>query len=77
MKTEWISVKEKLPSFGESVICYYTPRTPVMEGKIIGILKRQDTLDIPSGMLRLFDENGFALAAKVTHWMPLPQPPTN
>lgn len=74
---KWISVDKKLPEFNKQVLCFYAPKHPLMEGRIIGILKRHDRLDIPvtSGLLRNFDENGFAMASKVTHWMPLPEPP--
>lgn len=74
---EWIKCSDRLPEPGSKVICYYFPKAPVMEGRIVGILTRHDRLEISvaSGLLRHMDENGFALAAQVTHWMPLPNPP--
>lgn len=72
----WISVKDKLPELNQIVFIYYYPKHPVMEGRIYGISKRHDLLEIPvsSGLLKNFDENGFAMASEVTHWM-LPEPP--
>lgn len=71
---EWISVKDQLPAFEEYVICYYYPRAPLMEGRIIGLLRRIKVSD--NSLLRgLADKNQFGMASEVTHWMPLPKPP--
>ena len=73
---EWISVKDRLPEFEEKCLAYYFPKSPVMEGRIIGILRRIDAPD--KKMLRgLTDANQFTMAAEVTHWMPLPEPPNS
>lgn len=70
---EWINVKDELPKTGISVLCYYYPMSPVMEGRIIGISRRVEAMN--ERIRRYIDNNGFANAAEVTHWMPLPPPP--
>ncbi len=58
--SEWISVKDRLPEFGETVL--------VFEGKVfIAIYKK-------SGFIKhCFDLEHYA--EDVTHWQPLPAPP--
>lgn len=59
--SEWISVKDRLPDANESVLCYfhYGPNFPAV------ICENEY---IGSGMW-------MADGSKVTHWMPLPEPP--
>jgi uncharacterized protein DUF551 len=72
----WISVEKKLPEYEVQVLCYYTPQHPFINGKMIGILRRYDLTDMNKFVSRArFDENGFGMASKVTHWMPLPDEP--
>lgn len=60
-KSEWISVKERMPEKGEMVLCYfkYEPESPdvICENTYHG------------GKLWLSE------GSKVTHWMPLPELP--
>ena len=62
----WISVKDKLPEIGKSVLIYY----PKWDGDEIQVAKLED-----DGMM--FDICGeFNVGTGViTHWMPLPEPP--
>lgn len=64
-KQEWISVKEGLPERRTNVLCYYQyePESPnvICENTYYG---RKH-----GGGLWLSD------GSKVTHWMPLPEPP--
>lgn len=62
----WISVEERLPEEGQTVVCYvpnlglrFASKLPAILSKPIGIR--------PEGC------HGFDEA--VTHWMPLPEPP--
>lgn len=62
----WISVKDRLPEIGKSVLIYY----PKWDGDEIQVAKLED-----DGMM--FDICGeFNIGTGVvTHWMPLPQKP--
>lgn len=63
---QWISVKERLPEIGRSVLIYY----PKWDGDEIQVAKLEG-----DGMM--FDICGeFNIGTGVvTHWMPLPEPP--
>ena len=63
---QWISVKDRLPEIGKSVLIYY----PKWDGDEIQVAKLED-----DGMM--FDICGeFNIGTGViTHWMPLPEPP--
>ena len=73
--SEWISVEDRLPEIAEHVLAYYYPKSPAMEGRIIGIKHRFDLSTSPMFIKSKCDENGFGNCSKVTHWMPLPEPP--
>jgi len=62
----WVSVKDRLPEIGKSVLIYY----PKWDGDEIQVAKLED-----DGMM--FDICGeFNIGTGVvTHWMPLPQKP--
>lgn len=66
VKPDWISVKDRLPEIGKSVLIYY----PKWDGDEIQVAKLED-----DGMM--FDICGeFNIGTGVvTHWMPLPQKP--
>lgn len=63
---QWISVKDRLPETGKSVLIYY----PKWDGDEIQVAKLEG-----DGMM--FDICGeFNIGTGVvTHWMPLPEPP--
>lgn len=63
---KWISVKDRLPEIGRSVLIYY----PKWDGDEIQVAKLED-----DGMM--FDICGeFNIGTGVvTHWIPLPEPP--
>lgn len=65
-KIQWVSVKDRLPEIGKSVLIYY----PKWDGDEIQVAKLED-----DGMM--FDICGeFNIGTGVvTHWMPLPEPP--
>ena len=60
-KNEWISVKDRMPEQNEQVLCYYhyEPKSP-------------DVI-----CQNTYFNNGIWMSetSKVTHWMPLPEPP--
>ena len=62
---QWISVKERLPEIGRSILIYY----PKWDGDEIQVAKLDDDM--------LFDICGEfdVRLGVVTHWMPLPEPP--
>ena len=70
----WVSVKERLPEYGLRVLCYYTPKQPIMEGRTMGILRRIELPKQAEHMRRLLDDNDFELAAEVTHWKSIEPP---
>lgn len=78
MKTEWISVKDKLPEPGELVLCYF-------DGILNEYYRMKKKNDTVSGfgtskhhvVRELITKNGERWADEgVTHWMPLPEPPS-
>jgi hypothetical protein len=56
----WISINEKLPEVGQFVLVYTETRS----------------FSPTYEMVTKFSKYGFEGAANVTHWMPLPEPPT-
>ena len=62
---EWISVEDRLPSIGETVIFFGV--AGVMVGFFSGHNTRHSVWKSHSGYVLWDDE--------VTHWMPLPEPP--
>ena len=58
--TNWISVKERLPEPYVRVLCYYSGRGGVRISEMFG--------SVPEFGLE-------TMYGKVTHWMPLPEPP--
>ena len=67
MKSEWISVKDETPDFGEDVWIY----APEIRKATIGSLKRLDSSGLTWERADGFEGN------RVTYWMPLviPSPP--
>lgn len=63
---KWISVKERLPEIGRSVLIYY----PKWDGDEIQVAKLEDD----EMMFDICGEFNIGTGA-VTHWMPLPKPP--
>lgn len=62
---EWISVKDRLPEVAVQVLTYY-------EDEIWGNGMRIDVIGI--GKDKVFRAAN-TFGQKVTHWMPLPEPP--
>ena len=63
---QWISVKDRLPEIGKSVLIYY----PYWGGDEIQVAKLEDD----EMMFDVCGEFNIRVGA-VTHWMPLPEPP--
>ena len=61
---EWISVKDRLPEIGRSVIAYNAPAKCAAEAMYKG-----------EGRFLQFRWSARLQEHEVTHWMPLPQPP--
>lgn len=59
--SEWISVKDRLPNKGEVVLCFfkYEPESP----------------NVVCENLYYGSKIFMSDSEKVTHWMPLPEPP--
>lgn len=64
LELKWISIKERLPADGQRVILI-NEKSPSIT--LQGIYKKDETPDT----IRVL---GFGIG-KVTHWMPLPEPP--
>jgi len=63
---QWISVEDRLPSVGKGVLACQDKKVYYAELKV-GMLTRRDCwYSITYGIL-----------LHVTHWMPLPEPPTD
>lgn len=66
-QSEWISISERLPECHTKVIIYYN------DNQSLGIYDELDEWNV-------FYSNGLKTenpANKITHWMPLPEPPKN
>lgn len=64
----WISVKDRLPELGEEVLVYYHWINPPEKGSI-----GKDSMHIRDiSMNPVWKKHP---GGKVTHWMPLPEPP--
>lgn len=64
METKWISVKERLPRYAERVILYDSNHRVIYTGI------REST----GANGEVFTET-MEYSRRVTHWMPLPEPP--
>lgn len=58
---KWISVKDRLPEEGETVLCYY-------ESDLMGVCTRLHEIWEDSYGYWESDD-------AITHWMPMPEPP--
>ena len=67
---EWISIKDKLPDYGEGVLLY-SPNTPNYTGRVG---ERRFT-DKEGDHYFIADGSGDKIKWPVTYWMPLPDPP--
>jgi hypothetical protein len=63
MKVEWISVNDRLPEIGDKVLIYCSS-----QGQLIAYLSYEKQ------WIHVFD--GSYLYLNITHWMPLPEPPS-
>jgi hypothetical protein len=64
---EWISVKDRLPEDNERVLVYHD------DGVIRFGINKDGFADVVSSLY--LKHNHKTCFAKVTHWMPLPEPP--
>ena len=68
-QNEWVSVEERLPDFDVPVLVYVKD---IFDNKgTISITKYTITYDLTNNWLG-YENSSF----KITHWMPLPAPPT-
>lgn len=86
-KHQWISVKDRLPSQDGYYLVAYKLQTipPIWQFNVYPFaldLYKTDKFDFPrkkykgkSGFYFYDSEYGFCEDSRVTHWMPLPQPP--
>lgn len=83
MKTEWISVKDRLPEFEQKVLLFdhwhthWMPLPEKQERKDIrvGYLSEVTTRNSQQGIVKDCEWKGTEFAFNITHWMPLPEPP--
>lgn len=72
MNSEWISVKEQLPIDGELVLTIATPSHSIYKPEYrLDYIVRFPEEGKYIWVCRLEDES-----PRVTHWMPLPNPPS-
>ena len=69
--TKWISVKDKLPELNKSVLTYSLPKGDITIAELPA-----GYINHPDSRLPLF-MGGFRGLIEVSHWMPLPEPPTD
>ena len=65
--TKWISVKDRLPDQAVNVLLHYAENT-----------RRPTVFSYNTMAVGCYDYGGFIVegcCVKVTHWMPLPEPP--
>lgn len=77
MRNEWISVKDRLPEIkpcneSDFVLCYQKPDYGMMAAPEIWIFYLCKYDHMKSAQWRFIGENN---PGKITHWMPLPEPP--
>jgi hypothetical protein len=75
-KQEWISVKDRLPEFGEKIYCRRNTDTVLAwDGYeyVMGYFTHHSRLDEVE--FNGVDEDGNYMVKTPTHWMPLPEPP--
>lgn len=68
---EWIKCSERMPEEGQEVIVMDNDRGKVQSGMIL-------ETGYPAGMGNVFVDfnEEYYQVTNVTHWMPLPEPPT-
>jgi len=69
--SEWISVEDRLPTHNHSVLGYAISGGLVGDSPMVDILSYLPDLKIWLQFAGYDDE-----VVKVSHWMPLPEPPT-
>ena len=70
---DWINISEKAPNHGDSVLAYFDVSDSV-EIYIYTDLSKTEFAEY--GKHQFSNRSGF-LTDDITHWMPLPDPPTN
>lgn len=65
---EWIKLSDSNPSYGQAVI--------VSDGIEVGVWRYRDFWPDHDGNGCSNQKSATELLGKVTHWMPLPKPPT-
>lgn len=75
---DWISVKDRMPSDGEYVLCYHLDDDHIT----VGYFESENVqFYIESDGSKFYTDSGWetqipwAQKGDVTHWMPLPKPP--
>lgn len=79
---DWISVKDRLPEENGMYICCIKASKRTSYVDVIGFVRNLHEFDEiyffeenRSGFIKTDDRLGFIEIKKVTHWMPLPEPP--
>ena len=74
MKTEWISIKDKLPEFQVKVLCF-APENSEMEILKLSEIKTTSTKEGINKDLTFIKSYADEYYYVVSHWMPLPELP--
>ena len=69
MSDQWISVSERLPKEGVVVLAFLPKQGDVESGVYAAVLSELQTLH---GTF----STSFGFGFEATHWMPMPEPPT-
>jgi hypothetical protein len=66
--SKWISINDELPPFHKQILFYVNDQLPIMKGSFYRNSHKFKTYE-------KYTEAAF-YKEDVTHWMPLPEPPT-
>lgn len=73
---EWINVEDKLPELDKGVLCYVEVMD-IDNDKYHTISVGHRFINYTGEAVFMASDSGFIKESKITHWMPLPTPPTN
>ena len=74
-KSEWISVQERLPDFEQNVLVYAEVKLENISPESVMVVTHRHKYRLTDCWSRAEPSQYFNADYKITHWMPLPEPP--